>query len=169
MPELLRQATTAFSLASFTRPALALPLVQSTDTPGIIAELSQVLHREGCITDWLPFYQTALNRELAFNSALPSGLAFPHARCPSVRNLQFAIGRLPVAVPWGGRGSWPVRVVLLMAVPATEAAVYLRLLAGLSRLAQREDLLSDLLHAQDAEEMIQPLSQVRLELLGNRS
>jgi mannitol/fructose-specific phosphotransferase system IIA component (Ntr-type) len=55
-----------------------------------------------------------------------------------------------------------------MAVPATEAAVYLRLLAGLSRLAQREELLLDLLRAEDAEEMIQPLAQVRLELLGNR-
>jgi mannitol/fructose-specific phosphotransferase system IIA component (Ntr-type) len=167
MPEMLGSPTTALSLASFTRSALTIPRVRAADTTGVIAELSQVLHREGCIADWLPFCQAALNRELAINSALACGLAFPHGRDASVRDLQFAVGRLSSAIPWGGRGSWPVRLVLLMAVPPTEAAVYLRLLASISRLAQRKDLLSDLLKAEDPEGMLETLWQVRLEIPGS--
>lgn len=164
MRELLRQTTTASTLAEFTRYSLVIPAVQSSDTAGIIAELSEALHREGCITDWLPFYQTALNRELAFNSALACGLAFPHARQSGVRKLQFAVGRLPRAVPWAGRGSWPVRVVLLVSVPATEAAAYLRLLASIGRLAQRADLLSRILQAPDVGGILGVLLQVPMDL-----
>ena len=164
MPEVLRPAKTACTLAGFTRSPLVIPEVRSSDTPGIIAELSQSLHREGCIADWLPFYQTALNRELELNSALACGLAFPHARLNGVRELQFAVGRLPRAVPWTGRGSWPVRVVLLVSVPATEAAVYLRLLASIGRLAQRTDLLSNILRAPDVASILEALLQVPLDL-----
>jgi mannitol/fructose-specific phosphotransferase system IIA component (Ntr-type) len=164
MPELVRPTTTASTLAEFTRYPLVIPEVQSSDTAGITAELSQALHREGCIADWLPFYQTALNRELAFNSALACGLAFPHARQSGVKELQFAVGRLPRPVTWAGRGSWPVRVVLLISVPATEAAVYLRLLASIGWLAQRQDLLSKILEAPDSGGILGVLLQVPMDL-----
>jgi hypothetical protein len=40
MPELLRPATTALSLGSFTRPPLLFSAVQAVYTAGIIANLS---------------------------------------------------------------------------------------------------------------------------------
>ncbi len=150
------------SLATFTRRELLVPQLRERDTAGVISELSQVLQRQGCVPDMLPFYQAALNQELLSNSALETGLAFPHARLSGVRQLQFAMGRAREPVTWGAKGSRPVGLVFLIAVPATEAASYLGLLASLARLSQQPELLIQLRAAQTAEAILAVLEKIKL-------
>ena len=150
------------SLADYTRPALIVPRLRERDTAGIISELSQLLQREGIVPDVLPFYQAALNQELLANSALESGLAFPHARLGGVKRLQFAFGRTPEPIVWGGRSSWPVQLVFLMAVPATDAAGYLHLLGSLARLGQQPEFLAQLRAADSVEAILGALQQIGL-------
>ena len=150
------------SLADYTGPALIVPRLRERDTAGIISELSQVLQREGSVPDVLPFYQAALNQELLANSALESGLAFPHARVSGAKRLQFAFGRTPEPIIWGARSSWPVQLIFLLAVPATDAAGYLHLLASLARLGQQPDLLAELRAAENAEGILAALQQIKL-------
>jgi mannitol/fructose-specific phosphotransferase system IIA component (Ntr-type) len=150
------------SLADYTRPELIVPSLRERDPAGIISELSHRLQREGSVPDVLLFYQAALNQELLANSALECGLAFPHARLSGVKQLQFALGRVPEPIVWGGRGSWSVRLVFLLAVPATDAAAYLHLLASLARLGQQPDILTRLREADHAEAILATLQQVKL-------
>lgn len=163
---MLSEATTnvaiPVSLADFTRPALIVPRLRQRDAAGVISELSLVLQREGCVPDVLPFYQAALNQELMATSALDCGLAFPHARLSGVKRLQFAFGRTPTPIIWGAKSSWPVQLVFLLAVPATDAACYLHLLASLARLGQRPDLLAQLREAEGAEAILAALEKIRL-------
>jgi mannitol/fructose-specific phosphotransferase system IIA component (Ntr-type) len=150
------------SLADYSQPALIVPRLRERDATGIISELSQVLQREGCVPDVLPFYQAALNQELLANSALGCGLAFPHARLGGVKRLQFAFGRTPEPIVWGARSSWPVQLVFLLAVPATDAAGYLQLLASLARLGQQPEHLAQLRGAADAAAILAVLQQIRM-------
>jgi mannitol/fructose-specific phosphotransferase system IIA component (Ntr-type) len=150
------------SLADYTRSALIVPRLRERDTAGIISELSQLLQREGSVPDVLPFSQAALNQELLANSALESGLAFPHARLSGVKRLQFAFGRTPEPIVWGGRSSWPVQLVFLMAVPATDAAGYLHLLGSLARLGQQPEFLAQLRVADSVEAILGALQQIGL-------
>ena len=150
------------TLAEFTRPALVVPELRERDTAGIIGELSQVLQRDGCVTDLLPFYHTALNQELLSSSAIECGLALPHARLNGVKRLTFALGRTPEPVSWGAKGSWRVQFIFLLAVPATDAAGYLHLLASLARLGQQNDLLHQLRAAESAEAILAVLEGIRL-------
>jgi mannitol/fructose-specific phosphotransferase system IIA component (Ntr-type) len=150
------------SLADYTRPALIVPRLREGDTAGIVSELSQVLHHEGAVSDVLPFYQAALNQELLANTALDCGLAFPHARLSGVKRLQFAFGCTPEPIVWGARSSWPVQLVFLLAVPATDAAGYLQLLASLARLGQQPEHLAQLRVAEDAEAILAVLQKIRL-------
>ena len=150
------------SLADYTRSALVVPRLREGDTAGIISELSQAFQREGYVPDFLPFYQAALNQELLANSALECGLAFPHARLSGVKRLQFAFGRTPDPIVWGARSSWPVQLVFLLAVPATDAAGYLQLLASLARLGQQPEILAQLRGAEDAEAILAVLQKIRL-------
>ena len=128
---MLSEATTNIaapvSLADYTRLELVVPLLRERDTAGIISELSHILQHQGGVPDVLPFYQAALNQELLTNSALDTGLALPHARMSGVKQLQFAFGRTPDPVVWCGRSSWPVQLIFLLAVPATDVAGYLAL------------------------------------------
>jgi mannitol/fructose-specific phosphotransferase system IIA component (Ntr-type) len=161
-PEATVNVAPPVSLADYTHPGLIVPRLRERDTAGIISELSHVLHQEGGVPDVLPFYQAALNQELMANSALASGLAFPHARLSGVKRLQFAFGRTPEPIVWGGRSSWPVQLVFLLAVPATDAAGYLHLLASLARLGQQSEILAQLREADGAETILASLQQVRL-------
>jgi mannitol/fructose-specific phosphotransferase system IIA component (Ntr-type) len=150
------------SLADYTRPALIVPCLRERDTAGVIGEMSQVLQHAGEVPDVLPFYQAALNQELLANSALACGLAFPHARLSGIKRLQFAFGRLPEPITWGGKSSWPVQFVFLLAVPATDAAGYLHLLARLARLGQQPELLAQFRSAKEAEAILALLGGMRL-------
>ncbi len=155
-------AAAQVTLANFTSRQLVVPRLRERDTAGIISELSQVLQRENSVPDVLPFYHTALNQELLANSALECGLAFPHARLSGVKQLQFAFGRAPQPVIWGAKGLWPVQLIFLLAVPATDAAGYLHLLASLARLGQQTDLLSELRRAETADAILGVLERIKL-------
>jgi mannitol/fructose-specific phosphotransferase system IIA component (Ntr-type) len=162
LPEATINVAAPVSLADYTGPALIALRLRERDTAGIISELSQVLQREGAVPDVLPFYQAALNQELLANSALENGLAFPHARLSGAKQLQFAFGRTPEPIVWGARSSWPVQLVFLLAVPATDAAGYLHLLASLARLGQQPDLLAQLRTAENAEAVLGALQRIKL-------
>src|SRR5579862_1854666 len=142
------------TLARYTSPSLVVPRLRQRDAAGVISELSQVLQREGCVADLLPFYHTALNHELMTSSAHASGIALPHGRLSGVKKLQFAFGRAPEPLVWGPKGCWPVQLVFLLAVPATDAACYLHLLASFARLGDQPEKLAALRSAPDAEAML---------------
>jgi mannitol/fructose-specific phosphotransferase system IIA component (Ntr-type) len=150
------------TLADYTRPGLVVPRLRERDTAGIISELSQVLQREGCVADVLPFYHTALNHELMANSALECGIALPHGRLSGVKQLQFAFGRSSEPLIWGVKSSWPVQLVFLLAVPATDAASYLHLLASLARLGQQSERVAKLRAAEDVPAILAALDEIRL-------
>jgi mannitol/fructose-specific phosphotransferase system IIA component (Ntr-type) len=160
MPPFETQISAPGSLAAYTRASLIIPQLAQRDTPGIISELSQLLQRQGGVPDLLPFYHAALNQELMSSSALECGIALPHARLSGVRRLQFALGRLSEPVSWGAKSAWPVQLVFLLAVPATDAACYLHLLGSLARLGQNPEQLAELRSATDAEQMLSVLEHV---------
>jgi mannitol/fructose-specific phosphotransferase system IIA component (Ntr-type) len=160
--DLMIKTATQLTLADFTRRQLIVPRLRENDTAGIISELSQVLQRHNSVPDVLPFYHAALNHELLANSALDCGLAFPHARLSGVKQLQFAFGRAPQPVSWGAKGSWPVQFVFLLAVPATDAAPYLHLLASLARLGQQAELLAELRVSETVNAVLGILGRIKL-------
>jgi mannitol/fructose-specific phosphotransferase system IIA component (Ntr-type) len=55
-----------------------------------------------------------------------------------------------------------VQLVFLLAVPATDAAGYLHLLASLARLGRQPEILAQLREADHAEAILASLQQVRL-------
>jgi mannitol/fructose-specific phosphotransferase system IIA component (Ntr-type) len=152
--------TSSVTLADFTSPALIAPDLRASDVAGVISDLSRRLQAEGFLTDVLSFYHAALNQELMFNSAQDCGVAFPHARLSGIRQLQYALGRVQQPITWGPKGSWPVQLVFLLAVPATDGAQYLHLLASLARLSQEPGLLNGLRTGQGAAGMFAALERV---------
>jgi mannitol/fructose-specific phosphotransferase system IIA component (Ntr-type) len=152
------------TLRDYSRGSLVLPQLRLRDTAGVISELSQALQRDGCLVDVLPFYHTALNQELLSNSAVECGIAFPHARLSGVKRLQFAFGRTPQPIMWGAKSPWPVDLIFLLAVPATDAASYLHLLASLARLGHQRELLAELRAAADAEAILAVLERIKLRV-----
>lgn len=153
---------TAMTLADFTSPGLIVPHLRGQDAASVIQELSQALQRDKRVPDLLPFYHAALNREFMVSTDMEAGMAFPHARLPGLKELAFALGRSDQPLGWGTKASGSVRLVFLMAVPATDATQYLLLISGLARLAKDSRLVEKLHAAQDTFQIVDVLKQVEL-------
>ncbi len=154
------------SVADFTCPALIIPHLRGREAASVIQELSQAMQREKRIPNLLPFYQAALNREFMVSTDMEAGMAIPHARLPGLKELSFALGRSDEPMGWGPKAAGSVRLVFLMAVPATDSTQYLVLMSRLVRLAREGRLVEKLHAAQDAFQMAGVLRQV--ELRGSR-
>jgi mannitol/fructose-specific phosphotransferase system IIA component (Ntr-type) len=162
---LLRESITSQlsgCLADYTRPELIVPQLRERDTAGVVKELSQILHEQGCVPDVLAFYHAALNHEFLVNSATDCAIAFPHARLNGVSDSSFAFGRSPEPFAWVGRSSAPVQFIFLLAVPATDAAGFLQLLSALARLGQQESLLAGLRSQETAEDLFRFFQQIKV-------
>jgi mannitol/fructose-specific phosphotransferase system IIA component (Ntr-type) len=155
-------STTAMTLADLTSPRLIVPRLRGHDAASAIQELSQALQREKRVNDLLPFYHAALNREFMVSTDMEAGMAFPHARLPALKELSFAFGRSDEPLSWGPRSACSVRLVFLMAVPATDSTQYLLLISGLARLTREVQLVEKLHAAQDTFQILEVLQQVEL-------
>jgi mannitol/fructose-specific phosphotransferase system IIA component (Ntr-type) len=149
------------TLADFTRAGLIIPKLVSRDATSAIHELSLVLQREGFVSDWLPFYHEALNREFLLSTDMEAGMAFPHARLSGLRELAFAFGRSNAPFSWGPGMTHPVRMVFLLAVTA-DAENYLPLVSGLARLSGNSLLLDTIRNAAGGEEILTVFREIEL-------
>jgi PTS system fructose-specific IIC component len=150
------------TLADFTSPGLIIPQLRGLDVATVIQELSQALQREGRVPDLLPFYHAALNREFLLSTGWETGMAFPHARLAAVKEVSFALGRCQEPLSWGQRNTGSVKLVFLIAVPATDVTQYLAVVSGLARLSRNPNLLERLYAAQDTFQILDVLHQVPL-------
>jgi PTS system fructose-specific IIA component len=160
--ESLTPSPSPMTLAQFTSVGLIVPHLRGADVAGVIQELSQAMQREGRVPDLLPFYQTALNREFLVSTDMEAGMAFPHARLPGLKELSFAFGRSDAPLLWGTSNGRAVRIVFLIAVPATDATQHLLLISGLARLAKDQELMDKLSFATDPVEILELLRRVKL-------
>jgi mannitol/fructose-specific phosphotransferase system IIA component (Ntr-type) len=133
---------------------LMVPSLCSDTKIGAIKELVDRLHDQGIVQDSLSFLQSVLERENQQSTILHDGVALPHARSRSVRELGVALGiaRQPIDFP-SGDDRRPVRVICLVAVPAQTRDPYLPLLATLAGTFSDQGLREALLHSTTADEL----------------
>lgn len=151
------------TLADFTSPGLIVPRLRGRDTATVIQELAAAMQQEGRVPDGESLCRAALSRESLAGTDMEDGMAFPHARLADLKELSFALGRSDKPLDWEAGNVRPVRLVFLMAVPATDITQYLRLISGLARLSKDGPLVKQLHAAQDASQIIELLRQVELK------
>ncbi|MBA2955501.1 PTS sugar transporter subunit IIA [Nocardioides sp. CGMCC 1.13656] len=98
-----------------------------TDATSVVRALVARLHAAGRVTDEEALVEAVLARESVGSTALPGGIAIPHARSAAVTTPSVAAALLAEAISWPG-GSDPVRLVLLIAAPGDDPQSYLGLL-----------------------------------------
>ena len=152
----------ALTLADYTSPGLIVANPRGLDAPSIIQELSAALQREGRITDVLPFYQAALNREYLCSTVTEPGFALPHVLVKGLGEPCFALARTPLPIVWVRDHPFRVRLIFLLAVPETDARAYIKLIRGVARLSKDVQLIGRLLMMNDSFEIIELLRRVKL-------
>ena len=71
--------------------------------------------------------------------------------------------RVPDLLGWGSKATRSVRLVFLIAVPATDSTQYLLLISGFARLSKDSRLVEKLNAAQEAFQIFEVLQQIKLQ------
>jgi len=110
---------------------VSLDLTTGDDARQVIESLAGLLGSAGRVTDVGSFVESVMQREALGSTALPGGIAIPHARSAAVAAPSVAVARLAAPVSFA-EGKPAVDVVLLIAAPDEDPDLYLRLLSKLA-------------------------------------
>ena len=145
-------------LTEFISPQLIKLELQSTRKVDAIKELIDLLDRAGYVTDAEAFLKSVLEREKVGSTGIGKGIAIPHSRTATVREVVVAIGRSPAGIEFDALDNKPVQLIFLIAAPVESGGLYLKALARLSRLLRYQEFRNALMEAKTVDEVIKIIS-----------
>lgn len=86
-------------------------------------------------------------------------MAIPHARCAHLAQPLAVFGRCSAGIAFSAQADSPVRLAVLLVIPADQPEAHLTLLAQLARIAADASLRERLLSADSAGQIIEILSE----------
>lgn len=133
--------------------------IKSTIKKEVLEELIEKLYIKGVISDKDKFYEDVCIRESEGSTAIGNYIAIPHGQSNYVTKFSIAIGRSTSHIKWEGEDNFPVRFIILFAVPNIENIKdEMRIMAKICRKLADDDLCNKLLEAQSYEEVLRILS-----------
>ena len=124
-----------------------------------VHRVAELLRSDTRVKDWQEFYRAL--KDGAGKTDLGSGLALPHTRTAAVNDMVMAFGRL-VAPVEGAHG--PIRFVMVIGIPKTMDAEYLRLVGILMRIFRSDELRTELEQAKKPAKVLDIFEQGETEL-----
>ena len=149
----------------FSAETLMIPVLKGTDRDAILAEMCRKLEDEGFVDDSGKLLEAALRREAIIATAVENGLAFPHVRSVEGGALTLALGIASKGVKFDPAGKANTRIIFFMVIPTAASAFYLKLLAGLSQVFQKEENREKLLEADTPEKLWKALVKTTRQVI----
>ena len=123
-----------------------------SDAASVVRTLVDRLHGADRISDAEALVEAVLARDALASTALPGGLAMPHARSAAVTVPSIAVATLPEAITWTD-GTSQVGLVLLIAAPGDDPIGYLDLLQKVATACVKKAFVDDLPAAATPEQL----------------
>ncbi len=99
-------------------------------------------------------------RERSFSTGLKYGLAVPHGSVDCVTDIIAALGTSATGIPFESADDAPARLVILLVIPKGKFQQHVRTLAGVSRLATRQELRDRVLAADAPVQVIEAIHEL---------
>lgn len=117
----------------------------------MLRELASLLvaHFGGAAEDVI---QGVEERERALSTGIGFGVAIPHGKSPTMRELGVVAGVAQEPIAWDSVDGEPVRLLFMLAGPESSAGVHVKVLSRIARLVRRETVRQRLLQAASPEE-----------------
>ena len=141
------------TISSLLRPELVELNLTAGSMDEAISATAGLLAQRGEVLDFTRFCDELLMREKLCTTAIGNGVAFPHARSDSVREIVMAVGRSAAGVECEG-GAQHVHLLFVIGTPKERVREYLALVGQLARQLKSSKLCEDLLEAKSAEEFL---------------
>lgn len=130
--------------------------LKSKDKEGAIRELLDLVIKTGEVKpkDKEPLVKVILDRELLGSTGIGQGIAIPHGKSTSVKNLIGAVGISKEGIDFDSLDGEPVYIFFLLLAPQESAGPHLKALARISRLLQDKYFRDMLRNAKNEKELI---------------
>ena len=124
-----------------------------------ITELAELLADHPNVKDSKGFIRAVFAREKDSTTGIGHGIAIPHARTDCVGDFVAAVGLSKSGIDFNAIDGNPVKLVILMGIPAHKVNAYLKLLAHLSLLLRQDGFEEALLSAPDAKAVVEAFAK----------
>ena len=131
---------------------IKVPLESATKNEAI-AELVNLLAKNGEIADAKKVLDAVLERESTRTTGIGNGLAIPHGKCPGTKDLVMAIGKAGTPVDFQAIDGRPVTLIWLLTSPPDKTGPHIHALARISRLMTIDKFRQALAGAKSGQEV----------------
>ena len=106
------------------------------------------------MSDGKEFTKALAKRENLESTGIGDGIAIPHARTNTVKDLLLAFARSPKGIDFSSIDGKPSYIIFLIASPENQKSEYIMALAKLSRLLRKHPVRELLRNAKDPDEVM---------------
>ncbi len=132
--------------------------LDATDKQEIINELVDSLASSGQVSDSESLKDAVWTREQTRTTGIGHGLAIPHGKCSSMKNLAIAIGKPAEPIDFEAIDSQPVQLIVLLASPPDKTSDHIQALAHISRLMNDASFREEIYNAESRETIYELIS-----------
>ena len=125
----------------------------------IINEMLDILVRTGKIQDREAAFNAVMEREEKMSTGMKHGIAIPHGKCASIKDLVACIGVSEQPVDFDSLDHEPCRIFIMTLSPVEKTGPHLQFLAEVSLLFKSSEKRKEILNAQTPEEVIKILAE----------
>ena len=126
-------------LTQICQPTSVKAPLDGKDKDAVIAELIDLLDSQRLLQDKAKVSEAVFTRERTRSTGIGSGIAIPHGKCNSVKDLVMAIGLAPDPIDFESIDDKPVSIVILLVSPTDQTGPHIQALAKISRLMLDEN------------------------------
>lgn len=156
-------------IKSFMSESLINVDLKATSKVGIIEELSALFEKSDKITDLEGFRKALLEREAISSTALESGIAVPHCKSSTVKEISIAFGLHKTGVEYDSLDGEPSQLFFMIAAPDGTADAHVECLAELTKYLLDDNFRNELLQVKSAKEVLALLERGILEDMGENN
>lgn len=131
----------------------------SKNKEGVLAEVADMVHKAGKVSDKDTFLGALMKRENLESTGIGKGLAIPHARTDTVDGVVMAFARSEEGIDFQSLDQKPAYLVFLIASPEREKSAYIKALARISRLMRKDTFRQQLMEANTPQEVVQLIAR----------
>lgn len=119
-----------------------------------LAYLTSLLDNTGLVKDRAKVQAVISEREQIMSTGIGKGFAFPHAKTDAVADTAAALITLREPIDYQSLDNQPVSIIFMLVGKENSVGTHLRLLSRVSRLMSHDEFRHRLLHAANADEVI---------------
>lgn len=147
------------TLTQILQPSCVKVPLDSKDKKSAIVELVDLLNANKLLSDKDATLEAVMAREKTRSTGIGSGIAIPHGKCKTVKELVMAIGITGEPIDFESVDGKAVKIIILLVSPADQTGPHIQALAKISRLMLDEQFKTRLEQAGSPDEVYELLSK----------